>query len=62
MTFRISINMDNAAFEQQGAEVSRILQEVRNVCCQFESGIERMNGYKLLDVNGNTVGIVVVEE
>jgi len=51
--YRISIDLDNAAFEaQEGAEVARILRELAEEC--EEGGVAE--NLTLRDVNGNTVG------
>ena len=51
MEFVITINLDNAAFEEAGPEVARILR-------QLADDIENDNktDRKLRDINGNTVG------
>ena len=52
MTFSLSMNCDNAAFDgnDKGLEVSRILRETAQ---QVEDGYE---GGKIFDSNGNSVG------
>jgi len=57
MTLRIEIDMDNAAFEDNGYqyEVASILERVPRV---FDDG-PRIN---LRDSNGNTVGFAEVSE
>lgn len=52
MDFKLTINMDNAAFEGGGAkELGRILAEV----AQRVRRDEELDG-KVRDINGNTVG------
>jgi hypothetical protein len=49
--FKIKIECDNAAFENDPlAEVARILREAAD---KLEQG---QDGFKLRDINGNTVG------
>jgi adenosine deaminase len=57
MKITISINTDNAAFEDKDAEVYRILQE-------WLMSVQRMglDDKTLHDSNGNTVGSVVYWE
>ena len=60
-TFKISINTDNAAFEDEnlGSEISRILKSYANA---IESVIDPDTSWeletRLRDINGNTVGQV----
>ena len=60
-TLKISINTDNAAFEDEnlGSEISRILKSYANA---IESVIDPDTSWeletKLRDINGNTVGQV----
>jgi hypothetical protein len=52
--YRIEINTDNAAFEDnEGEEVARILRRLAN---EIESGLTDVN---LRDINGNLVGEAV---
>lgn len=56
MTYRITINMDNAAFaDSPGTEIGRILQEQVHI---LEGVTDMRPGDKtvLIDVNGNVVG------
>lgn len=65
MRLDITINMDNAAFEDDPGELLRILQTIpakveeqkaRGAClCDAPEA-----GDKLLDINGNTVGHVTL--
>lgn len=50
----ITIKTDNAAFEDKGVELARILRRLADA---MESTNGEYNG-KLIDVNGNTVGAV----
>ncbi len=52
MKITIDINMDNAAFEESGAEVARILRKLAERLYDPQVG----EGGKLQDINGNTVG------
>ena len=60
-TLKISINTDNAAFENEnlGSEISRILKSYANA---IESVIDPDTSWelesRLRDINGNTVGQV----
>jgi len=60
-TLKISINTDNAAFEDEnlGSEISRILKSYANA---IESVIDPDTSWeletRLRDINGNTVGQV----
>lgn len=59
MTFKVSIEMDNAAFEESsGVEVARILRSVADAIDEQDvlPGFE-MN---LRDINGNKVGKATV--
>jgi hypothetical protein len=57
--FTLTIDCDNAAFEDHpGSEVARILKEVARKLPADDLG----SGFKLRDVNGNTVGKVEVSE
>jgi hypothetical protein len=62
MTITITINTDNAAFDNDRAsrahtEVARIVREVGN---RFDTD-GPFDG-EVYDVNGNTVGLVVMDE
>ena len=61
MKFTITINMDNAAFEDgnAGPECARILRDLADECdtCDMQPGPV----LSLRDVNGNTVGEAVVK-
>lgn len=53
MNIKITINCDNAAFEDAPAtEIGRIL---RNLASDIEDG-DHLEGCRLADSNGNTVG------
>ena len=58
MTLTITINMDNGAFDENPGEAARILRE--QVIRHLENGIERGNGWGLMDVNGNRVGVAKI--
>jgi len=58
MKITININMDNAAFEDEG-EVKRILNTMVD---RMDDIVRPGDGGKLRDVNGNTVGNWTVEE
>lgn len=51
-TLKIEIDTSNAAFSEYHIEVARILHNLAN---NIEQGVEPR---KLLDLNGNSVGIV----
>lgn len=54
MTFTLTINMDNAAFEgNPGHELKRILERLARRSWDIDG---RVDGAKLMDVNGNSVG------
>ena len=53
-TLTIKIKMDNAAFDHNGAEVSRILLNLSDSIVDFDD--LRFLAEPLLDSNGNTVG------
>ena len=63
-TLKISINTDNAAFEDEnlGSEISRILKSYANA---IESVIDPDTSWeletRLRDINGNTVGQVILK-
>lgn len=58
MTYRIEIKTDNAAFEDDpGYEVARILRKLAD---RVES--EGLDQVRLMDINGNCVGSVEVED
>ena len=52
-TFRLQIKCDNAAFEDLGAEVGRILIDLGQ---HLDAGMLAQDGGVLFDVNGNRVG------
>jgi len=61
MQLKITINMDNAEFENNNtATVTRILKDY---CKKISKGGDLMEGDKelLMDENGNSVGYAVVE-
>lgn len=54
----ITIDTDSSAFEDgQKLELDSILQDIRDFDCYF---LKDLDGYKLRDSNGNTVGQVRV--
>lgn len=60
----ISINTDNAAFEDAytpGAEVARILRKLADLA-EPEGDVCALDSETLRDANGNTVGLVTVTE
>lgn len=64
MNVTISINCDNAAFETErrgavcGSELARILFDLAQ---RFDGGgVTTADSRKLYDINGNTVGEVIV--
>ena len=52
--FTITINIDNAAFEDAGAEIGAIL---RKLAWRLENGEAERYGGLLFDSNGNNVGM-----
>jgi hypothetical protein len=61
MNLSISISMDNAAFEDgSGGEVARILREFATKIDSAE--LHDGDTWKLMDINGNRVGRVVVSK
>lgn len=53
-TFRVTIDTDNAAFQDDYNEVGRILRDVAD---RIEEGsADLRDGIALRDLNGNTVG------
>ncbi|MDZ7699498.1 MAG: hypothetical protein U5R49_22025 [Deltaproteobacteria bacterium] len=56
MDFVLSMNCDNAAFEEPAIEISRIL---RKVAGQVEAGHE---AGRIMDLNGNSVGEFRLQE
>lgn len=57
MKLKIEITMDNAAFEDNGAECARILRKLSNDLDDLdESVLAPGQEVRLLDVNGNHVG------
>jgi len=57
MNLKININLDNAAFEDEG-EISRILRKLADKI----SYDGRIDGGKIMDVNGNSVGTWEITE
>lgn len=58
MTFKLSVKMDNQAFEFPCFELVRILREF---CDNIEGGeIDNGDDWSLRDVNGNNVGFAKV--
>lgn len=51
MNATIKVKMDNAAFDEPGAELARILRDIAE---RIESG--EVMAFTLFDVNGNAVG------
>ena len=63
MKFQVLIDCKNDAFEEQpGAEVAAILTNVATEVC--ERAMDDLTGFsmRLLDTNGNTVGVAEVVE
>lgn len=62
MTITITINTDNAAFEDSGwtLETARILREAARRI-QHNDPEETEDSFNLYDINGNTVGRVEVK-
>jgi hypothetical protein len=60
MTLTITIEMDNAAFEEEGSgnEVGRILRCVAGRLT--DDDVTEDTGFNLFDINGNKVGSVEV--
>jgi hypothetical protein len=62
MEFKVTINLDNAAFEDDPLpEVRRILSDLEKKLDMAWDVVPGMSG-KLKDMNGNTVGQYCVEE
>ncbi|OQB36862.1 MAG: hypothetical protein BWY09_01776 [Candidatus Hydrogenedentes bacterium ADurb.Bin179] len=57
MKYSISIECNNAAFVDQGKELARILRDLAD---RLE--VEGVTDRALMDLNGNRVGRVTVEE
>ena len=55
--FNVDIRTDNAAFEDDRDELSRILRELADKL-EASTNPTEFDGMKLLDANGNTVGFV----
>ena len=57
-TLKITIKMDNAAFDPEGPEVARILRKLANLLAREWDGRHIGDGEQelLRDLNGNTVG------
>jgi hypothetical protein len=65
MTLTITINCDNAAFEDNGEELSRILDYIARGTRQYPAKslpIFARLYERIRDCNGNTVGRVTVTE
>lgn len=60
MNIVITINTDNAAFEENPNEVSDILHQLADNCA--EGSFKYISGESLRDSNGNTVGGVEAHE
>ncbi len=65
MKFKLEIDCDNAAFgdgaQEVGAEIARILGEVRDRICHSELDANEL--FSIRDANGNTCGgFVLVTE
>ena len=56
MKATIKIEMDNAAFEEPGPELARILRDLANAVETSELADPYDRNVKLRDINGNTVG------
>ena len=61
MTLTITIDLENAAFGHAGSEISRILKELAK---EYKPLLRAnsLDGKKLCDINGNTVGDVRITE
>jgi hypothetical protein len=57
--FTLKINTANAAFDNEGAEIARILRQLADSFAAYPAsasrGVEKTEG-TLRDINGNTVG------
>lgn len=62
MNVRIELRTSNLAFEvHPGNELCRILRDLSQVVLtQYETDITGLDGYHLLDSNGNGVGKVTI--
>ena len=58
MDLRIEVNMDNAAFNDKGSEVARILRKLAD---RAEIGVNHEFTNNIKDHNGNNVGRVCVD-
>lgn len=62
MTLTITINMDNAAFDNPSVELCRIFDGYIDSIVTADSVSDLPDEKKLRDSNGNTVGKAVVSE
>lgn len=54
-----TINLDNAAFEDDPDQLPRLLRYIAGIC---ENGaVSQGDGFPVMDRNGNTVGEVIIE-
>ena len=61
MKLTLSINMDNAAFEDiPGVEAARILRDAANKVSDAQP--DELLEFRLSDANGNKVGSVIVSD
>jgi hypothetical protein len=60
MNMTITLNMDNASFEDPNLEVSRILRHLAECLALSDSYIKFGERRSLLDANGNEVGTMEV--
>ncbi len=56
MKMLVEVNMDNAAFEDDPAEITRVLHKAGDFAFQMMHGGN--DKVKLQDINGNTVGFI----
>jgi len=56
MQAKITIHMDNAAFENPGLELAQILRDLANKVENSDFADEYDRNLSLRDMNGNTVG------
>ena len=61
MKFKITIDLSNDAFQENANfSIAAILDEVSEDLTEILTNPEPLNGKKLRDINGNTVGRVTV--
>lgn len=59
MKVKIEFNTDNAAFDDNDQECARILKDLTEKASEY--GIDSLNGRKIFDVNGNSIGKITVK-